>query len=304
MRILVATPAMALLVLVGLAGCADGGADGPVVDGLNVSETTGGIRGIVVDAAVVPVEGATITLAGGASTTSSASGLFNFTGLEPGDHFLTVSKLGYTSVQQSATVVAGVPDPPVVKVLLERLTSAVPYIDHYKLDGFYECGYGMPVQTDSCDWAYRTVWDEYNNTQGSPPPFLPRTIQRFANTQYIDVGADTFTIIQEAFWEDEAVTSMMISVDETPIDNACDCSPSYINEVQPSPTYGRLDVYDEETGETEEPAGYRVAARGFLPFGDPQYAVNFQFTVITTLFHNIPAPDGWTFETKDQYPIG
>ena len=32
-------------------------------------------------------------------------------------------------------------------------------------------------------------------------------------------------------------------------------------------------------------------------------AQNFRFTVITTLFHNTAAPEGWTFETREQYPI-
>src|SRR5688572_29700093 len=251
---------VALLAAATLAGCA-GTPSGPGGDpGLQVTETTGGIRGIVVDQAVVPVEGATITLAGGQSTATGADGLFNFTGLEPGDHFVMASKPGYLSVQQSVAVVAGVADPPIVKVLLERLTSAQPYVDFYKLEGFYECGFAAPVITDSCDFGWRTGYDAANESTGSPPPVVPRSPTRFANTQFIDVPADTWTIIQEAFWEDETVPEMKISVDETPIDNACDCSDSYFEEVQPSPTYGRLDTYDEKTGETDEPAGMRVAA--------------------------------------------
>ena len=293
-----------LLVSAMLAGCSSApSAPSDDGSGLQVTDTTGGIRGIVVDSSVVPVEGATVTVSGGASVTTGAGGLFNFTGLAPGDYFLSVSKLGYLPVQQSATVVAGVADPPVVKVLLERLAAAEPYVDFYKLDGFYECGFGAPGITDSCDFGWRTAYDGVNETSGSPPPIIPRSPTRFANTQYIDVGTDTFTIIQEAFWDDETVPEMKVSVDETPIDNACDCSDSYFEVTQPSPTFGRLDMYDEKTGETDEPAGARVASRGFLPFGGPTYAVNFQFTVITTLFHNIPAPEGWTFETKDQYDL-
>lgn len=305
---------LALLVAASLAGCSDGSPSEPGDDapGLKVTDTTGGIRGIVVDPSIVPVAGASVQLSGGATTTSDEAGLFNFTDLAPGDYFLSVSKLGFLSVQQSATVVAGVSDPPVVKVLLERLTSAQPYVDFYKLDGFYECGFALPVITDSCDFAWRTGYDGANETTGSPPPVVPRSPTRFANTQYIEVSADTFTVIQEAFWDDESVAKMMVSLDETPIDNACDCSDSYLNVVQASPTYGRLDMFDNQTGETEEPAGVLAAARGFLPFTDvdpanPQGSaatgLNFRFTVITSLFHNTPAPEGWTFVTKDQYPI-
>ncbi|MHB1262254.1 MAG: carboxypeptidase-like regulatory domain-containing protein [Thermoplasmatota archaeon] len=300
--------AVPLLVLVALAGCAgsnndplaDAGDDAPE---LEVTETTGGIRGIVVDQSIVPVQGSKVTLSGGQNTTSDAEGLFRFTGLEPGDYFVSVSKPGYSAVQQAASVVAGVADPPLVKVLLTRLTTAQPYLDFYKLDGFYECGFAAPVITDSCDFGWRTGYDAVNET-GNQPPVIPRSPTAFSNTQFIDVPADTWSIIQEAFWTDDAVASMMVSLDETPIDNACDCSPSYMSAVMAQPTYSRLDTFDEKTGETEAPAGVTAAARGFLPFGDPQYALNFRFVVITSLFHNYPAPESWTFETKDQYPVG
>ena len=299
--------AVPFLLLVALSGCAGGSSD-PLEDAgeeapeLEVTDSTGGIRGIVVDQSIVPVTGAKVVLSGGRNTTTDEEGLFRFTALEPGDYFVSVTKLGYTSVQQAATVEAGVADPPIVKILLTRLTTAQPYLDHYKLDGYYECGFALPFITDSCDFGYRTAYDEANNT-GNPPPG-PRSPTAFSNTQFIDVPADTWTIIQEAYWTDETVTAMMISLDETPIDNACDCSDSYMNEVMDQPTYGRLDTFDAETGETSEPAGVTAAARGFLPFGDPQYALNFRFTIITSLFHNYPAPEGWTFETKDQYPVG
>ena len=291
-----------------LAGCAGGSPD-PLEDAgedapeLEVTDTTGGIRGIVVDQSIVPVAGAKVVLSGGRNTTTDEEGLFRFTALEPGDYFVSVSKLGYTSVQQAATVEAGVADPPIVKILLTRLTTAQPYLDHYKLDGYYECGFALPFITDSCDFGYRTAYDEANST-GNPPPG-PRSPTASSNTQFIDVPADTWTIIQEGFWTDEAVTNFWVMVSSTPIDNACDCSDQdYLSTEGPMPLIGRLDTFDPETGETGEPAGLTVAARGFLPFGDPQYALSFRFTVITSLFHNYPAPEGWTFETKDQYPVG
>ncbi|HUR26110.1 MAG TPA: carboxypeptidase-like regulatory domain-containing protein [Candidatus Thermoplasmatota archaeon] len=306
MRSLLAIP---LLLLVALSGCSGGSPD-PLEDAggdapeLDVTETTGGIRGIVVDQSIVPVAEAKVVLSGGRNTTTDPDGLFTFTALQPGDYFVSVSKPGYAAVQQSAQVEAGVADPPIVKVLLTRLTTAQPYLDFYKLDGFYECGFALPFITDSCDFGWRTAYDGVNGTPAGQPPVVPRSPTAFSNTQFIDVPVDTWTVIQEAFWTDEAVTGMMISLDETPIDNACDCSDSYVNVVMDQPTYGRLDTFDEKTGATDAPAGVTAAARGFLPFGDPQYAVNFRFTIITSLFHNYPAPEGWTFETKDQYPIG
>lgn len=327
-----------LLVAVGLAGCSGGGTKDPATGGLDVDATTGGIRGLVVDQNVVPVEGATITLSGGGTTQSDELGLFNFTGLAPGDYLVTAGKPGFGSMQTTTTVVAGVPDPPVLKLLIERLSTAQPYLDFFKLEGFYECAHGLFFVTDTCDWVPRTAWDVANET-GSPPP-TPRSALKYYNTQYITVPEDTYAIVQEAFWDDEAVSVLWVMIDETPIDASCDCSDTYSNVVQPSPTYNRLDRFDALGGNNTNftadsingdqvgifPNGQDVAVRGFIPFqdmpvcdfdlppancgqnSDPSkwYSVaqNFQFTVITSLFHNYVPADGWTFETKDQYPIG
>lgn len=298
----------AVLVAGALAGCSGGKEPaGGKGGGLIVTPTTGGIRGIVVDQAIVPVQGARITISGGANTTSGADGTFNFTGLEPGDYIITAGKPGYVPVQASATVEANVPDPPVVKVLLQALTTAQPYVDHFKLEGFYECAFshnnpGFSI-TDSCDFVYRTGWDAANES-GSPPP-APRTVQHNVNTQFIDVPSDTFSIVQEAYWSDESLSVMMILLSSTPIDNGCDCSETdYMDVTMEQPTYSRLDRFDASGTELEGfPLGERVAARGFLSWDTTSTAQNLQFTVITTLFHNTPAPEGWTFETRDQYPI-
>ena len=332
-----------------LAGCSGGSPKAKdVTGGLDVTDTTGGIRGLVVDQAVVPIAGAFIALSDGSgrNTTSDAEGLFNFTGLAPGTYVLDAGKAGFTQMQTTVEVEAGVPDPPIVKILLSRLTSAQPYLDFFKLDGFYECAHAVFFVTDTCDWVPRTAWDQYNESTGSPPP-TPRSALSYYNTQYIDVPADTYAIIQEGYWTDESVGVFWVMLDETPIDASCDCSDSYTNVVQGSPTYNRMDRYDalgnENTNFTTDlvngdavgyfPAGYTVAARGFIPFmdepacdflenfGDPAactdpanqntdpntwYAVaqNFHFTIVTSLFHNYVPPDGWTFETKDQYQVG
>jgi hypothetical protein len=323
--------AVGLLLAALLAGCSDSTAPAKPTDGLlDVSSTTGGIRGLVVDQSVVPVPGATISLSGGRTTESDASGLFNFTGLAPGDYFLQVTKPGFSSAQSSTTVVAGVADPPIVKLLLERLSTAQPYLDFFKLDGFYECAQALFFVVDTCDWPYRTAWDEFNESQGSPPPVLPRSAFAYANTQEIDVGADTFTIIQEAFWTDERVPLLWIMVDEWPIDAGCDCSDSYGGVVAGSPAAHRIERYKPDGSENTDyqpagfadasskpfPAGERVVSRGFLPPSDVPVAdgtdpntwyglaQNFEFTIITTLFHNYVPDAAWTFETKDQFPVG
>ncbi len=74
----------------------------------------------------------------------------------------------------------------------------------YKLDGFYECTYATFFVTDSCDWVYRTGWDSVNESYGQPPA-APRSVQKFHNTQYIDVSDEAWAIVQEGFWMDSSV---------------------------------------------------------------------------------------------------
>ena len=67
------------LVALFVAGCAESSAPAlePVDDGLVATPTTGIIRGVVVDPAVVPVQGATVDLIGtGLATTTDADGAF------------------------------------------------------------------------------------------------------------------------------------------------------------------------------------------------------------------------------------
>ncbi|MEA3143131.1 MAG: Carboxypeptidase regulatory-like domain [Thermoplasmata archaeon] len=310
----VSLAAIALLSAALLAGCASKAGDQPIDTGsagagapeLKVDQQTGGIRGVVVDSAITPVAGAKVAMANGAqNTVSDKSGLFTFSGLKPGDYFFTVSKPGYTTVQATATVKAGDAAPPVVKVQIDRMPGKQPYMEVYKLNGFYECAFSFglpgvtPIITDQCDFGVRTAYDEANGTAPYP---APRNVMSGTNTQYFDVTPDTATIIQEAFWTDDKVPDLMVTLSSTPIDNSCDCSDTdYLLVYQKSPTFARLDA---DKDNATMPLGKHVASRGFLNWNSFSTATNFQFTVITTLFHNYKAADGWTFETQDQYPIG
>lgn len=318
---------VAFLVAMTLAGCSSGG-DGGDDDVLPVDNDTGGIRGLVVDQAIAPVANAVISLTGGPdagkTAETGADGRFNFTGLAPGEYFVSVAKLGYKGSQVAAPVVAGDAEPPLVKLLLERIATAQPYLDHFKLEGYYSCTFALFFITDSCEFGYRTAWDAANGTGNEPP--VPRSVQNFRNTQYIDIPQDTFTIVQEGFWDEDVVPVFWIMIDETPIDNECDCSPSYGNRIGSGPLINRLERYDATGADNENfttdyddpigifPVGKTVASRGFIPFqetpvgsDDPNRwqatAVNFQFVVITSLFHNYVPDAQWTFETRDSFPI-
>lgn len=141
-----------LLAGIALAGCADSGGTPQeedttgLDDELVATDDTGIIRGIVVDAAIVPVEGVRITIdAAGLETTTNAAGEFGFQGLEPGTYFLDAERLGYLPVQQSTDVQAGVEKPPLVRILMERDKTFNPYSTTQYYKGFYECGSSVVV---------------------------------------------------------------------------------------------------------------------------------------------------------------
>jgi hypothetical protein len=314
-------PILLMASTLALAGCTGGSTkDSQDGDSIDVTPQTGGLRGIVVDGAIKPIEGATVVLSVGRNATTDASGQFLFTGLPAGDYFIQALKPGYRSSSSSGTVVAGDANPPVHKILLERIATAQPYVDTLRLDGFYECAFALFFITDGCDFGYRTAYDA---SPQQPPQPVPRTIQKFTNTQFLAVPADTFTIVQEAFWKDPAVSTFWIMVDKTPISNSCDCSDTYSNAVGTPGLLNRIEKYAPDgTLNTKFrndmpswsksvgifPTDVTVASRGFVPppkeATGVNYALNMQFTVLTTLFHNTPAPEGWTFETRSQYKIG
>jgi hypothetical protein len=141
------------VMVVALSGCSDGG--GPpapppeeaALDDLELeaTETTGVIRGLVVDEAIRPVANVTVTLLADPprATKSNGNGAFGFDELEPGSYFLRAEKPGFGSVQQSADVVAGLADPPIVKVLLSADLSTTPFFDAYAFDGFIQCSFTL-----------------------------------------------------------------------------------------------------------------------------------------------------------------
>lgn len=146
-----------LLSAVALAGCTDGGAETPQGDpalddlDLQASDSTGIIRGIVIDASITPVVGATVTIQGsGASTTTNENGAFGFGDLEPGTYFLDAEKPGFASVQTSTEVVAGIDQPPVLKILMEAVPGTAPFVQDIYLRGYLTCGAAVFATSVGC----------------------------------------------------------------------------------------------------------------------------------------------------------
>lgn len=148
-------PPLLVLALLLLAGCTSGGRDAGTdseeakdIDfgDVQATETTGIIRGLVVDLSIRPLPGAEVRIADPNRTAvAGQDGQFAFSGLEPGEYFLTVSLTNYTSVQTRAEVVAGDSEPPVTKVVLERLASTQPFIETISKSGFITFGAAVGI---------------------------------------------------------------------------------------------------------------------------------------------------------------
>ena len=137
-----------LLVTVAFAGCADD-EPVPVNDDLTATETTGVIRGVVVDAAIAPIAGAVVSVTvpdeAPLTVTTTETGAFGFQDLSPGTYFVKVAKIGYFPAQASADVVAGVAAPEAVRVLLERDVENTPALEVLKFAGYIECSLTTPA---------------------------------------------------------------------------------------------------------------------------------------------------------------
>lgn len=147
---------LTLLVLLGagLAGCTSGDSGGVQGDGfsdevdqeLQATDTTGVIRGVVVDETITPLPEAQVVLAGqDRSTTTNADGAFGFSDLDPGTYFVTVSKAGYKKIQSATEVEAGDAAPPVMKVQLARVPSLDPFSETRHFEGFIQCSLAFSV---------------------------------------------------------------------------------------------------------------------------------------------------------------
>jgi hypothetical protein len=113
-------------------------------DGLDATAETGLLRGVVVDQAIRPLAGVDVAVRRGDASPLRAQtgqdGRFGFDGLEPGSYVVEAARAGYFPATAVAAVRAGVADPPVVSLLLERDDDTVAYVEAYALDGFMECG--------------------------------------------------------------------------------------------------------------------------------------------------------------------
>ncbi|HJQ93445.1 MAG TPA: carboxypeptidase-like regulatory domain-containing protein [Candidatus Thermoplasmatota archaeon] len=309
--------AAAVLVLLPLAGCAgDPGGDGVADDGsdfddlgLDATATTGVLLGVVVDETIRPIPEASVALRGAArgdrTATTDEDGRFAFGDLEPGTYFLEVSALQFAPAQSSAEVVAGVDEPPVLRIQLERLFDQEPFVEQLKFDGFLACAYAIGVSS-TCVNDYTRILTvcpggclrDYNlsETGGNVREYVT------------PVGPGWQDLVFEMVWEPTASgTSEQLGI-VVSYYGRIGASHTFDSDSQPSPL--RLEIKvdpDASTPPGEVPD--KIPAAGipdlfvFFSAGSGSVAVNQPFQAFQTSFYYGVPPDGWSFVNGDPLPF-
>ncbi len=102
---------LAIAVVAMLAGCSEAPVEleqePPTFKDAKATDTTGAIKGVVVNDTIVPVNGATVSLNTGETFETGPDGAFVFNDLAPGVYFVTARAPNHGEAQTSADVVAG-----------------------------------------------------------------------------------------------------------------------------------------------------------------------------------------------------
>jgi hypothetical protein len=285
-----------------------------------VSATTGAIRGIVVDERIAPIGEATVGLKGAnveQSATTDDQGRFAFSNLQPGTYFLAVTALLHQDGQTSVEVVAGVAEPPIVKVQLPRLFTQQPFVEQTKVDGFIQCNqagvvYGSaPCITDFTGQASGPL----NGTGPCTPSGCAPQLRRVLTEQRgfrSSVGPGWQTLVLEMTWQESSETFDRMGITFSYNETQRPASHWYARSDSTSPMRMEIKtgvVDDTHQGEPEmiPPEGhsdlyYFVGVRQST-FPVPSVAVNQQFQLFTTWFYYGLPPEGWSLVNGDPLPF-
>lgn len=138
-----------LPVFAALPGCVGAGSEASGVDAFGGDESLGAIRGVVVDAEIVPVKAADVELVGhGKVATTDAGGAFSFSALEPGTYTLVASKAGYAGAESAVAVAAG--QVAAVSLALTPVALNVPYHETILIVALLDCSWAITSATFPC----------------------------------------------------------------------------------------------------------------------------------------------------------
>ncbi|MGB1586617.1 MAG: carboxypeptidase-like regulatory domain-containing protein [Thermoplasmatota archaeon] len=313
-----------LLLAASLAGCAEETgpqeeSDDTAFEGLEgrVTEDTGLIRGLVLDDAIVPVAGATVTLQGeGRTAETTEEGAFLFDDLAPGTYFMTVEKLGYNTTQTSANVEAGVERPDIIKVKLIQDKANQPFVEAAQFDGFIMCsGRGIVIGLAICSTVGVGDDDFVRNYE---PSFRPAFIQSeltWRSTQALgDALSYSITCIagppcpdgQVTIARHEGKSPLLLQVNATQAED-------FLLGAGEQPITLRVFAHGMEETDVPEETVYDTAGidcvrwpvlfADCIRFGGVGMTIDQQFTGYTHMFNLYTPPEDWRF-TEDGNPPG
>jgi hypothetical protein len=318
-----------VLLAAALSGCSGGQGKDPAKDvdfgalGLEATDSTGVVRGVVIDSAVRPVAGARVAARGpdgaAASAQSNEQGAFGLDGLAPGDWFLVVNGTGYRETQVSVGVVAGVAEPPVVKVVLEADPSAAPYVNAFVFDGFLECSFrAVVIGYALCSGTANDRFSESYTPDGVPDWWQSEMVwestQAFGSELSLDISClsgDPCPDAQVLINRSEGESPLVVTINRTQAE-AFQLGAGQDVDIRVF-AFGRHDtdlVDDDSVNQqlnstsgglihcVEWPAVFDACMR----FGGVGVILSQKFTVYSHEFHRYTPPAGWRFTVDGPPP--
>lgn len=300
-----------------LAGCSGGGAGGdggPPTDEpvptLDATSTTGVIRAVVYDEAIRPIAGAIVEVVRGGESVrtleTDESGFAGFESLQPGTYFVKASKGAlYVVAQQSVEVVAGVSDPPAVKLMLAQRTGDLPFYQEYKIDAFMECSALVG------NWCFiANYYPCYAMQQAGQPCTGNLTGDNSFFNIPIPMGRAPDWLQGELVWQSTQAFFTYMNwrfdiQDETFL---------IVNQSSARGASPLLNVYPTDWMEEHELGTTNGLAVEAFHSGNPAYcdpapqtcnvgaAVEQRFTYILHAFYGYTPPDGWRFSDEGTVP--
>lgn len=269
---------------------------------LEATSSTGVIRGIVVDAAIRPITGATVTLKAETpkTVTTTDDGAFGFDELEPGTYFIAVHKVGYIDVQQSADVVAGVAEPPITKVLLASDGKPPPYYTEYKVEGIIECGTSAIALCGAAHDGVVIVCVQSGGAVCLPQP------TNDAYSAFLTIEGTPTYLQSEMVWESTQALSTEMSyalryADKETYDNGM-YEGGFDSFEGPSPLFGSVSGEDAEDAELGNRTGLVFSifsGEGDVPLG---VTVSQRYTFFIHAFYGYQPPEDWRFTADGTVP--
>lgn len=251
----------------------------------------GVIRGVVLDAKLAPLAGVLIelvdpsqngTAAAARNLTTGDDGVFAFRDVPPGAAFIKASLAGYETTQSSTVVAAGVQEPEVVKLLLQRIPGTEPYAVGTVWDGFIQCSVRIPAAgfNDGCG--------VYGNLG-------------LGSSQRIEVvyeGQGMRWWQAEVTWDASSATSERLCADVSAATFAGGplCGPSPVVQAM-----NRTHIEANDL-EAQEPFEVVVYPDHFAADVSGNVVLQQGFRIVHYVFYNFAPPEGWTF-AADGEPV-